>query len=93
MVNKCSQPDVEEGKSDSRGLTTAPSLLVLIFELAPSDERKKAEQERVFRHQHNASMNGEDSGDENSLKGFYAYKNTFDEDAIWMDIPKHGETF
>jgi hypothetical protein len=47
----------------------------------------------VFRHQHNASMNGEDSGDENSLKGFYAYKNTFDEDAIWMDIPKHGETF
>ncbi|KAI4950885.1 Transcription activator amtr1 [Alternaria arbusti] len=34
-------------------------------------------------------MNGEDSGDENSLKGFYAYKNTFDEDAIWMDIPKH----
>ncbi|KAF7672307.1 c6 zinc finger domain-containing protein [Alternaria burnsii] len=43
----------------------------------------------VFRHQHNASMNGEDSGDENSLKGFYAYKNTFDEDAIWMDIPKH----
>jgi hypothetical protein len=37
-------------------------------------------------------MNGEDSGDENSLKGFYAYKNTFDDDAIWMDIPKHGET-
>jgi hypothetical protein len=36
-------------------------------------------------------MNGEDSGDENSLKGFYAYKNTFDENAIWMDIPKHGE--
>ncbi|CAG5179415.1 uncharacterized protein ALTATR162_LOCUS9240 [Alternaria atra] len=34
-------------------------------------------------------MNGEDSGDENSLKGFYAYKNTFDDDAIWMDIPKH----
>ncbi|KAF1940502.1 C6 zinc finger domain-containing protein [Clathrospora elynae] len=43
----------------------------------------------VFRHQHNASMNGEDSGDENSLKGFYAYKNTFDEDAIWMDIPRN----
>lgn len=36
-------------------------------------------------------MNGEDSGDENSLKGFYAYKNTFDDDAIWMDIPKNGE--
>ncbi|KAF1838721.1 hypothetical protein BDW02DRAFT_585557 [Decorospora gaudefroyi] len=43
----------------------------------------------VFRHQHNASMNGEDSGDEKSLKGFYAYKNTFDDNAIWMDIPKH----
>jgi hypothetical protein len=36
-------------------------------------------------------MNGDDSGDEKSLKGFYAYKNTFDENAIWMDIPKHGE--
>jgi hypothetical protein len=44
----------------------------------------------VFRHQHNASMNGDDSGDENSLKGFYAYKNTFDDDTIWLDIPKHG---
>jgi hypothetical protein len=44
----------------------------------------------VFRHQHNASMNGDDSGDENSLKGFYAYKNTFDEDTIWMDIPRNG---
>ncbi|KAF2643294.1 hypothetical protein P280DRAFT_249075 [Massarina eburnea CBS 473.64] len=42
----------------------------------------------VFRHQHNASMNGDDSGDENTLKGFYAYKNTFDDDTIWMDIPK-----
>lgn len=44
----------------------------------------------VFRHQHNASMNGDDSGDENTLKGFYAYKNTFDDDAVWMDIPKQG---
>ncbi|EAT92404.2 hypothetical protein SNOG_00909 [Parastagonospora nodorum SN15] len=35
-------------------------------------------------------MNGDDSGDENSLKGFYAYKNTFDEDTIWMDIPRNG---
>ncbi|KAL6712490.1 hypothetical protein ACN47E_000367 [Coniothyrium glycines] len=43
----------------------------------------------VFRHQHNASMNGDDSGDENSLKGFYAYKNTFEDDAIWMDVPKN----
>ena len=37
-------------------------------------------------------MNGDDSGDENSLKGFYAYKNTFDDDAIWIDIPKNGKT-
>lgn len=44
----------------------------------------------VFRHQHNASMNGDDSGDENSLKGFYSYKNTFEDDAIWLDIPKNG---
>ncbi|ORY19877.1 hypothetical protein BCR34DRAFT_670314 [Clohesyomyces aquaticus] len=43
----------------------------------------------VFRHQHNASMNGEDSSDENTLKGFYAYKNTFDDETIWLDIPKH----
>ncbi|KAF2132349.1 hypothetical protein P153DRAFT_421311 [Dothidotthia symphoricarpi CBS 119687] len=42
----------------------------------------------VFRHQHNASMNGDDSGDENSLKGFYAYKNTFENDTIWLDIPR-----
>lgn len=44
----------------------------------------------VFRHQHNASMNGDESGDENSLKGFYAYKNTFNENTIWMDIPRNG---
>ncbi|CAO2657421.1 Nn.00g035470.m01.CDS01 [Neocucurbitaria sp. VM-36] len=43
----------------------------------------------VFRHQHNASMNGDESGDENSLKGFYAYKNTFENDTVWMDIPKN----
>ncbi|KAF2709715.1 hypothetical protein K504DRAFT_467666 [Pleomassaria siparia CBS 279.74] len=43
----------------------------------------------VFRHQHNASMNGDDSGDENTLKGFYAYKNTFDDETVWLDIPKH----
>ncbi|RYO45100.1 hypothetical protein AA0116_g13473 [Alternaria tenuissima] len=42
----------------------------------------------VFRHQQNASMNGEDSTAEKSLKGFYAYKNTFDKDAMWVDIPK-----
>nr|BBG74279.1 Zn(II)2Cys6 transcription factor [Alternaria alternata] len=42
-----------------------------------------------FCHQHNASLNGEDSGDADPLKGYYAYRNTFDEDAIWVDIPKH----
>ncbi|KAF2476520.1 uncharacterized protein BDR25DRAFT_331299 [Lindgomyces ingoldianus] len=42
----------------------------------------------VFRHQHNASMNGDDSPDENTLKGFYAYKNTFDDETVWLDIPK-----
>jgi hypothetical protein len=25
------------------------------------------------------------------LKGFYSYKNTFDEDSVWLEIPKHGE--
>ncbi|KAE8147737.1 hypothetical protein BDV25DRAFT_142469 [Aspergillus avenaceus] len=24
-----------------------------------------------------------------TLKGFYSYKNTFDEDSVWLDIPKH----
>ncbi|KAF2184749.1 hypothetical protein K469DRAFT_727009 [Zopfia rhizophila CBS 207.26] len=42
----------------------------------------------VFRHQHNASMNGDDSSDENTLKGFYAYKNTFNDETVWLDIPK-----
>ena len=39
-------------------------------------------------------MNGaDDSGDENTLKGFYAYKNTFDDETIWLDIPRNGESF
>ncbi|KAJ5698353.1 transcriptional regulator family: Fungal Specific TF [Penicillium macrosclerotiorum] len=46
----------------------------------------------VFRHQQNASMNDnpqeapEGRGD---LKGFYSYKNTFDKDSVWLDVPKH----
>ncbi|KAF2815883.1 uncharacterized protein BDZ99DRAFT_406272, partial [Mytilinidion resinicola] len=40
----------------------------------------------IFRHQHNASMNG-DVDDDNSLKGFYAYKNTFGDESVWVDIP------
>lgn len=48
----------------------------------------------VFRHQQNASMNEnivEGSSDgRGSLRGFYSYKNTFDKDSVWLDIPKHG---
>ncbi|KAE8356179.1 hypothetical protein BDV28DRAFT_127532 [Aspergillus coremiiformis] len=46
----------------------------------------------VFRHQQNASMNKdpEDStSGRGTLKGFYSYKNTFDEHSVWLDIPKH----
>jgi len=25
-----------------------------------------------------------------SLKQFYSYKNTFDENSVWLDIPKDG---
>ncbi|KAK2800450.1 hypothetical protein FQN50_008124 [Emmonsiellopsis sp. PD_5] len=45
----------------------------------------------VFRHQQNASMNKDGEpveGDRGTLKGFYSYKNTFDEDSVWLDIPK-----
>ncbi|KAB8229522.1 uncharacterized protein BDW43DRAFT_188538 [Aspergillus alliaceus] len=46
----------------------------------------------VFRHQQNASMNkdlDDPTGGRGTLKGFYSYKNTFDEDSVWLDIPKH----
>ncbi|KAL4974236.1 hypothetical protein BDW66DRAFT_90654 [Aspergillus desertorum] len=47
----------------------------------------------VFRHQQNASMNkniGDGPSDgRGSLRGFYSYKNTFDKDSVWLDIPKH----
>ncbi|KAJ5263631.1 transcriptional regulator family: Fungal Specific TF [Penicillium angulare] len=46
----------------------------------------------VFRHQQNASMNkeGEPTPEgRGNLKGFYSYKNTFDKDSVWLDIPKH----
>ncbi|PGH18932.1 hypothetical protein AJ80_04259 [Polytolypa hystricis UAMH7299] len=51
----------------------------------------------VFRHQQNASMNkaggaaGLGANAENergSLRSFYSYKNTFDEDSVWLEIPK-----
>ncbi|KAF9894963.1 hypothetical protein FE257_004586 [Aspergillus nanangensis] len=50
----------------------------------------------VFRHQQNASMNTsleDPSSGRGSLKGFYSYKNTFDKDSVWLDIPKHGRQF
>ncbi|KAH8423628.1 Zn(II)2Cys6 transcription factor domain-containing protein [Aspergillus melleus] len=46
----------------------------------------------VFRHQQNASMNkdlDDPSAGRGNLKGFYSYKNTFDKDSVWLDIPKH----
>ncbi|EAW11944.1 uncharacterized protein ACLA_007030 [Aspergillus clavatus NRRL 1] len=45
----------------------------------------------IFRHQQNASMNkslSDSSTGRSNLKGFYSYKNTFDEDSVWLDIPK-----
>lgn len=30
------------------------------------------------------------SGGRGNLRGFYSYKNTFDKDSVWLDIPKHG---
>ncbi|EEH16200.2 hypothetical protein PABG_06287 [Paracoccidioides brasiliensis Pb03] len=46
----------------------------------------------VFRHQQNASMNMNGTvtgdGDGSSLRRFYSYKNTFDENSVWLEIPK-----
>ena len=46
----------------------------------------------TFRHQHNASMNANDDGSWSErnppLSGFYAYKNTFNDKTVWVDIPK-----
>lgn len=33
-------------------------------------------------------MNDADADGNVSLKGFFAYKNTFDNDSVWVDIPK-----
>lgn len=33
-------------------------------------------------------MNNDEGNDENNLKGFYAYKNTFGDESVWLDIPK-----
>ncbi|KAH7409423.1 hypothetical protein BKA64DRAFT_397131 [Cadophora sp. MPI-SDFR-AT-0126] len=44
----------------------------------------------VFRHQQNASMNGTGEREEGHgrLGSFYAYKNTFDENNTWVDVPR-----
>ena len=46
----------------------------------------------VFRHQQNASMNGSGDVEEGSekLAGFYAYRNSFNEHNIWVEVPKRG---
>ncbi|KAL9051293.1 MAG: hypothetical protein Q9162_006098 [Coniocarpon cinnabarinum] len=41
----------------------------------------------VFRHQQNASLNGAGIEETNSLQNFYAYKNSFGKDIVWVDIP------
>ncbi|KAJ5099325.1 transcriptional regulator family: Fungal Specific TF [Penicillium argentinense] len=46
----------------------------------------------VFRHQQNASMNtglAEAQEGRGDLKGFFSYKDSFDKDSVWLDIPKH----
>lgn len=32
------------------------------------------------------------SADGRNLNSFYAYKNTFDSDSVWLDIPKNGKS-
>src|SRR5690625_2029364 len=44
----------------------------------------------VFRHQQNASMTQDEDYSRGGLKGFYSYKNTFDADSVWLEIPKQG---
>lgn len=47
----------------------------------------------MFRHHQNASLNkddGDTTGNRGNLRGFYSYKNTFDEDSVWLEIPKQG---
>ena len=42
-------------------------------------------------------MNANDDGSwperNPSLSGFYAYKNTFSDKTVWVDIPKHRKRF
>ncbi|KAJ5934584.1 transcriptional regulator family: Fungal Specific TF [Penicillium verhagenii] len=74
------------------------------LELAGDEQKPKCSQCRkggrecrpsegiVFRHQQNASMNNENAASpegRGNLNGFYSYKNTFDKDSVWLDVPKH----
>lgn len=51
----------------------------------------------VFRHQQNASMNGGENvitGERSGRLGaFYAYRNTFDESSVWVNVPKNGASY
>lgn len=46
----------------------------------------------TFRHQHNASMNASRGNSPTtrhpSLSSFYSYKNTFDANTVWCDVPR-----
>ncbi|KAL8915424.1 MAG: hypothetical protein Q9172_006872 [Xanthocarpia lactea] len=44
----------------------------------------------IFRHHQNASMNSteKESERDRNLEGFYAYKDTFDQDNVWVDVPR-----
>ncbi|KAL1311116.1 hypothetical protein AAFC00_001320 [Neodothiora populina] len=43
----------------------------------------------IFRHQQNASLNGEsESATLSTLRNFYGYKETFGKDNIWVAVPK-----
>lgn len=35
-------------------------------------------------------MNKDEDDSRGGLKGFYSYKNTFDADSVWLEIPKQG---
>ncbi|KAE9379587.1 hypothetical protein N431DRAFT_159847 [Stipitochalara longipes BDJ] len=49
----------------------------------------------VFRHQQNASMNGSGEVEDGSgkLAGFYAYRNSFNEHNVWVEVPKRVTFF
>jgi hypothetical protein len=45
----------------------------------------------VFRHQQNASMNRAGEVEHGKkLEGFYAYRNAFNENSVWVEVPNTG---